>query len=97
MYADIGGMDIQKQEVREAVELPLTHFELYKQVRSQIWQGRERPGPLGLQLVMHSLAHPPLHLWASDRHRPTPRCPHVRPTWLREDHAGKGCGSSHDR
>lgn len=33
MYADIGGMDIQKQEVREAVELPLTHFELYKQVR----------------------------------------------------------------
>lgn len=34
MYADIGGMDIQKQEVREAVELPLTHFELYKQVRT---------------------------------------------------------------
>ncbi|KAG5855948.1 hypothetical protein ANANG_G00002410 [Anguilla anguilla] len=32
MYADIGGMDIQKQEVREAVELPLTHFELYKQI-----------------------------------------------------------------
>lgn len=31
MYSDIGGMDIQKQEVREAVELPLTHFELYKQ------------------------------------------------------------------
>ncbi len=31
-YADIGGMDIQKQEMREAVELPLTHFELYQQV-----------------------------------------------------------------
>ena len=31
-YKDIGGMDIQKQEVREAVELPLTHFELYKQI-----------------------------------------------------------------
>ena len=29
---DIGGMDIQKQEIREAVELPLTHFELYKQI-----------------------------------------------------------------
>ena len=28
-YADIGGMDIQKQEIREAVELPLTHGELY--------------------------------------------------------------------
>lgn len=43
MYADIGGMDIQKQEVREAVELPLTHFELYKQVRR-----RRRPGKSGL-------------------------------------------------
>jgi 26S proteasome regulatory subunit T3 len=31
-YEDIGGMDVQKQEVREAVELPLTHFELYKQI-----------------------------------------------------------------
>lgn len=31
-------MDIQKQEVREAVELPLTHFELYKQVgRRDTW------------------------------------------------------------
>lgn len=43
MYADIGGMDIQKQEVREAVELPLTHFELYKQVRWCRWRGKERP------------------------------------------------------
>ena len=24
-YADIGGMDIQKQEIKEAIELPLTH------------------------------------------------------------------------
>ena len=31
-YSDIGGADIQKQEIREAVELPLTHFELYKQI-----------------------------------------------------------------
>lgn len=31
-YSDIGGMDIQKQEIREAVELPLTHFDLYRQV-----------------------------------------------------------------
>ena len=31
-YNDIGGMDMQKQEMREAVELPLTHFDLYKQV-----------------------------------------------------------------
>ena len=31
-FTDIGGLDTQKQEVREAVELPLTHGELYKQV-----------------------------------------------------------------
>ena len=31
-YSDIGGMDIQKQEIREAVELPLTHPELYQQI-----------------------------------------------------------------
>merc|ERR1712226_215161 len=31
-YADIGGLDIQKQEIREAVELPLTQFELYKSI-----------------------------------------------------------------
>jgi len=31
-YSDIGGCDIQKQEIREAVELPLTHFDLYKQI-----------------------------------------------------------------
>ena len=29
-YSDVGGLDIQKQEIREAVELPLTHFELYQ-------------------------------------------------------------------
>ena len=26
VYSDIGGLDLQKQEIREAVELPLTHF-----------------------------------------------------------------------
>lgn len=31
-YADVGGCDMQKQEIREAVELPLTHFDLYKQI-----------------------------------------------------------------
>lgn len=29
---DIGGLDIQKQEIREAVELPLTHGDLYRQI-----------------------------------------------------------------
>ena len=31
-YPDVGGLDMQKQEIREAVELPLTHFDLYKQI-----------------------------------------------------------------
>ena len=31
-YSDIGGCDLQKQEIREAVELPLTQAELYKQI-----------------------------------------------------------------
>ena len=31
-YDDVGGMDMQKQEIREAVELPLTHFNLYRQI-----------------------------------------------------------------
>lgn len=35
-YADVGGCDMQKQEIREAVELPLTHFELYKQIGRSI-------------------------------------------------------------
>lgn len=29
---DIGGYDIQKQEIREAVELPLTQGDLYRQL-----------------------------------------------------------------
>ena len=29
-YMDIGGLDQQKQEIREAIELPLTQFELYQ-------------------------------------------------------------------
>lgn len=28
-YADIGGLDIQKQEIKEAIELPLSHPQLY--------------------------------------------------------------------
>ena len=29
-YADVGGLDDQVQEIKEAVELPLTHPELYE-------------------------------------------------------------------
>jgi 26S proteasome regulatory subunit T3 len=46
-YSDIGGMDVQKQEVREAVELPLTHFDLYKQIGIDPPRGVLMYGPPG--------------------------------------------------
>ena len=46
-YADIGGNDIQKQEVREAVELPLTQFELYRQIGIDPPRGVLMYGPPG--------------------------------------------------
>ena len=39
-YADVGGLDMQKQEIREAVELPLTHFDLYKQIGTCFCSGQ---------------------------------------------------------
>ena len=36
-YADVGGLDMQKQEIREAVELPLTQFDLYKQIGNTLY------------------------------------------------------------
>ena len=46
-YSDIGGMDMQKQEMKEAVELPLTHFELYKQIGIDPPRGVLMYGPPG--------------------------------------------------
>merc|ERR1711983_655866 len=46
-YNDIGGMDMQKQEMKEAVELPLTHFELYKQIGIDPPRGVLMYGPPG--------------------------------------------------
>jgi len=51
-YADIGGADIQKQEIREAVELPLTHFELYKQIGIDPPRGVLLYGPPGTGKTM---------------------------------------------
>jgi 26S proteasome regulatory subunit T2 len=31
-YADIGGLEQQIQEIKEAVEMPLTHPELYEEM-----------------------------------------------------------------
>nr|CCA25028.1 26S protease regulatory subunit 6B putative [Albugo laibachii Nc14] len=51
-YKDIGGMDVQKQEVREAVELPLTHTELYKQIGVDPPRGILMYGPPGTGKTM---------------------------------------------
>jgi len=55
-YHDIGGMDIQKQEVREAVELPLTQFELYKQIGIDPPRGVLLYGPPGTGKTMMAKA-----------------------------------------
>ncbi|KAK1597258.1 hypothetical protein QYE76_013485 [Lolium multiflorum] len=52
LYSDIGGCDIQKQEIREAVELPLTHHELYKQIGIDPPRGVLLYGPPGTGKTM---------------------------------------------
>ena len=58
-YLDIGGMDIQKQEMREAVELPLTHFELYQQIGIDPPRGVLMYGPpgCGKTMLAKAVAH----------------------------------------
>ena len=49
-YNDLGGMDMQKQEIREAVELPLTHFDLYRKIGIDPPRGVLLYGPPGTSL-----------------------------------------------
>jgi len=55
-YSDIGGLDIQKQEIREAVELPLTHFQLYRQIGIDPPRGVLLYGPPGTGKTMMAKA-----------------------------------------
>ena len=58
-YSDIGGLDMQKQEVREAVELPLTHLDLYQQIGIDPPRGVLLYGPpgTGKTLLAKAVAH----------------------------------------
>jgi len=58
-YQMIGGYDIQKQEIREAVELPLTHFDLYKQIGIDPPRGVLLYGPpgTGKTMLAKAVAH----------------------------------------
>ncbi|KXN72323.1 hypothetical protein CONCODRAFT_77841 [Conidiobolus coronatus NRRL 28638] len=58
-YADVGGLDVQKQEIREAVELPLTHFDLYKQIGIDPPRGVLLYGPpgTGKTMLVKAVAH----------------------------------------
>merc|ERR1712086_379120 len=51
-FNDIGGMDVQKQEIREAVELPLTHGDLYRQIGIDPPRGVLLYGPPGCGKTM---------------------------------------------
>merc|ERR1712076_64818 len=58
-YSDISGLDTQKQEIREAVELPLTQFELYKSIGIDPPRGVLLYGPpgCGKTMLAKAVAH----------------------------------------
>ena len=76
-YSDVGGMDLQKQEIREAVELPLTHFDLYKKIGIDPPRGVLLYGPPGtawMCLYFTSLDH--LHRYWKNHARESRRASH---------------------
>lgn len=72
-YADIGGLDAQIQEIKEAVELPLTHPELYEDIgikppKGVILYGEPGTGKTLLAKVCTSMFNLPLANLASFLH-----------------------------
>nr|WCZ58555.1 26S proteasome AAA-ATPase subunit RPT3 [Andalucia godoyi] len=58
-YADVGGLDMQKQEIREAVELPLSEGDLYAQIGIDPPRGVLLYGPpgTGKTMLAKAVAH----------------------------------------
>jgi len=58
-YADVGGLDMQKQELREAVELPLSQAGLYEQIGIDPPRGVLLYGPpgTGKTMLVKAVAH----------------------------------------
>ncbi|QPG73457.1 26S proteasome regulatory subunit 6B [Brettanomyces nanus] len=58
-YNDVGGLDVQKQEIREAVELPLTQMDMYKQIGIDPPRGVLLYGPpgTGKTMLVKAVAH----------------------------------------
>ncbi|CAD8102968.1 unnamed protein product [Paramecium sonneborni] len=58
-YQDIGGLDQQKQEIKEAIELPLSYPELYRQIGIDPPRGVLLYGPpgTGKTMIAKAVAH----------------------------------------
>lgn len=65
-YANIGGLDNQMQEIKESVELPLTHPEYYEEMGIKPPKGVILYGPpgTGMLCVCPSAGTPPV-CWAA--------------------------------
>ena len=82
-YADVGGLEAQVQEIKEAVELPLTHPELYEDIgvrppKVRLWLGWFCcVGGRGLTYKLRSL---PKNIPLIYLTHPTPHPPSTHPT-----------------
>lgn len=58
-YSDIGGLDVQKQEIRETVELPILQFDLYQAIGIEPPRGVLLYGPpgTGKTMLVKAVAH----------------------------------------
>lgn len=58
-YSDVGGLDVQKQEIRETVELPILQFDLYKAIGIDPPRGVLLYGPpgTGKTMLVKAVAH----------------------------------------